>query len=183
MGHIETKNGSGASAQSSTATVVTHGPIKVIFNDNGEVTVYTDGIVRVHPENAQYASTESKATLDPGDVMPDGTVYVGLSPDTGSPMYAAANNVPLTLKWKSAMHYAEILRVHGHADWRLPSEAELNVLFENQRKGALAGTFNKGWYWSSSELFCSTAKMQDFRDGSQGSDAKEFRTLARCVRG
>jgi hypothetical protein len=34
--------------------------------------------------------------------MPDGTVYAGVSPDTGQPMYTTFDDAPSTMKWKKA---------------------------------------------------------------------------------
>src|SRR5262249_39406190 len=95
--------------------------------------------------------------LKPGDRMEDGTIYAGISPDTGRAMETTPDDGPLTMKWKRAMDYAADLKAHGREDWRLPTKAELNVLWENRDKGALTGTFNvtgshpAGWYWSSTE--------------------------------
>src|SRR5262245_46021586 len=93
----------------------------------------------------------------PGDRMPDGTIYAGVSPDIGRAMYTTPADAPLTMKWKKAMDYAAGLDAHGREDWRVPTNAELNVLWENRDKDALKGTFNvtgsypAGWYWSSTE--------------------------------
>ena len=120
-----------------------------------------------------------------GDKMPDGTIYVGISPDTGKPMYTTPEDAPLTMNWKAAMQYAEEHDTHGHQDWRVPTEGELNVLFNNS---ADIGGFDEtglkpaGWYWSSAHYdYYAWAKR--FRDGHQGCNYKIYNSSLRCVRG
>ena len=147
---------------------------------------------------AQAAATLAAATLEaggyveplprepePGDRRPDGTVYAGVSPDTGKPMYVTPLDAPLTMKWKDAMDYAAKLDAHGHKDWRLPSKAELNVLFNNR---AAIGGFNvsgsnpAGWYWSGAQSTKWLAWDQRFSDGSQLTNCKVNHSSVRCVR-
>jgi hypothetical protein len=71
-----------------------------------------------------------------GDRMPDGTVYAGNLPDTGTPMYTTPADAPLTMQWREARDYAARLDAHGHDDWRLPSKAELNELFTTALESA-----------------------------------------------
>ncbi len=78
-----------------------------------------------------------------GDEVEDGTVYAGLSPDTGRAMYATPKDASGAYDFNEAAGYAEDLGAHGHNDWRVPSKGELNVLWENCDKGRLKGTFNK----------------------------------------
>lgn len=52
------------------------------------------------------------------------------------------------------MDFAARLVAHGHRDWRLPTKAELNVLFNNRAAiGGFdeSGSFPSSWYWSASE--------------------------------
>ena len=116
-----------------------------------------------------------KPRTDPaiGDRMEDDTIYAGVSPDTGKPMYALPADATMTMRWREAMDYAAGLHAHGHKDWKLPSEAELDVLYQNRDKGALKGTFNTsgsfiaGWYWSSTE-HPDGAWVERFSDGNRG---------------
>jgi hypothetical protein len=120
-----------------------------------------------------------------GEEMPDGTVYAGISPDTGKAMYATAADAPLTYTFNQAQKYAEELDAHGHKDWRVPTKAELNVLFKNR---AAIGGFNEtgsdpaGWYWSSSQDSTNYAWDQRFSDGNQGNNGKVYDSSLRCVR-
>src|SRR4051794_158598 len=43
---------------------------------------------------------------EPGDKMPDGTIYAGISPDTGKPMFAASADAKLTMTFNEAKEYA-----------------------------------------------------------------------------
>jgi hypothetical protein len=120
-----------------------------------------------------------------GETMPDGTVYAGVSPDTGTAMYAMSADGPQPMQWKEAMTYAEELDAQGHKDWRLPTKGELNVLFND--RGAIGG-FNvtgsnpAGWYWTSVSPGLWGAWDQRFNDGYQDYNGKDIRASVRCVR-
>jgi Protein of unknown function (DUF1566) len=124
----------------------------------------------------------------PGDEMPDGTIYAGVSPDTGKPMYATPADAPTTFTFKKAAQYAKNLDAHGHKDFRVPTKNELNVLYQNRDKGKLKGTFNEtgsypaGWYWSSSQPDGINAWDQRFSDGYQLHGNRGNFSSLRCVR-
>jgi hypothetical protein len=125
-----------------------------------------------------------------GDKMPDGTVLAGISPDTNKPMYAASADASLRMTFNDAQQYFAQLNAHGHKDWRIPTKAELNVLFENREKGALKGTFNStasddaSYYWSAALGKGSRAWIQQFSDGHHYYDNFEWygKCSVRCVR-
>jgi len=138
------------------------------------------------PSKALAGGSDAPANTNqapaPGDKMPDGTVFAGISPDTYKPMYASPADASLTMKFNEAQDYAARLDAHGHKDWRVPTKAELNVLFNNR---AAIGGFDSNsadWYWSSSpgSMFC--AWDQRFSDGSQTNFYKILRSSVRCVR-
>ncbi len=90
--------------------------------------------------------------IEPGTRMKDGTVYVGLSPDTKRPMYAAAANATCLFTFNEAAEYARALTVHGRGGWRVPSQGELALLFAHRAKigGFDPGeTMESNWYRSS----------------------------------
>lgn len=99
-------------------------------------------------------------TDEVGQKMYDGTVYAGISPDTGTAMYIMPQDVPGVKVWKESQEAAEELnkfRAYGHGDWRLASEQEWDVLHKNR---SLIGEFNEkggrdSHYWSNtpSELY------------------------------
>ena len=123
-----------------------------------------------------------------GDIMPDGTVYAGPSSETGLPLYVLPEDPPLTMTWNQAVDYAACLNAHGHRDWRLPTAAELHVLFT--RRAAIGG-FDRsgidpqGWYWSSSTAHAFGADFawgQEFAGGYRYPAHKDFVSAFRCVR-
>jgi hypothetical protein len=117
--------------------------------------------------------------------MPDGTIYAGVSPDTGKPMYATPKDAPLTCNFNQAANYASKLDAHGRHDWRVPTKAELNVLFENRAKiGGFneTGHIDRGWYWSSSRNI-GNAWAQRFSGGNQYNGIRVNASSLRCVRG
>jgi hypothetical protein len=121
----------------------------------------------------------------PGDKMLDGTVYVGTSPDTAKPMYAMPADAGLTMTFNQAKEYAAKLDAHGHKDWRVPTESELDALFNNR---AAIGGFNvsssypAGWYWSATQVDKSRAWGQRFSDGRQDEGDKGSSASVRLVR-
>jgi hypothetical protein len=131
-------------------------------------------------------AAEDKRPPKIGTRMRDGTVYAGLSPDTGKAMYAMPADAPLTYTFNQAQKYAAKLDAHSHNDWRAPTKGELNMLFQNR---AAIGRFDEsgsnpaGWYWSSSEDIDYGAWGQRFSDGFQkGYDCKDYDSSLRCVR-
>ena len=87
-----------------------------------------------------------------------------------------------------AAEYCDGLSAHGHSDWYLPAQYELDVLYDNKNAGDLNGTFNEtgaptaGYYWSSSESSNASARSQRFSDGNQRNDLKGNVFAVRCVR-
>ena len=120
-----------------------------------------------------------------GTIVSDGTIYAGMSPDTGKPMYATPLDAPLTMKWKDAVSYAKKLDAHGHNDWHLPTKGELNVLFNNR---AAIGGFNTGgsvpagWYWSGKQDTIWSSWARRFSDGYQNTYTMGNRSSVRYVR-
>jgi Protein of unknown function (DUF1566) len=134
---------------------------------------------------AEGAGKNDEGTLQIGDVMEDGRVYAGISPDTGKAMYATPKDAPLTEKFNDARKYATKLNAHGHKDWRVPTKGELNLLFQNR---AAIGRFDKTGrppavsYWSSSQAGIHDAWAQRFSDGEQDCNPQCFYSSLRCVR-
>jgi hypothetical protein len=121
-----------------------------------------------------------------GDAVSDGSIYGGVSPDTGRPMYTMPKDSGLCGVWRRAMDYAAGLDAHGHKDWRAPTTAELKVLFTNR---AAIGNFDEtgsypgGWYWSSTQRYGYGAWAQRFSGGGQGGHHEIGAASLRCVRG
>jgi len=120
-----------------------------------------------------------------GDRMTDGTVYAGISPDTGKSMYAAPKDAPLSYTFNEAKQCAAELDAHGHRDWRVPTKAELNMLFKNRAAIGgfnVTGSYPASWYWSASSGLIWSAWEQRFSDGFQGFNDKGRHFAVRCVR-
>jgi hypothetical protein len=123
-----------------------------------------------------------------GDHMPDGTIYAGISPDTGKPIYAMPADAWLTMTFNGATEYAQGLntqKAHGHDDWHVPTKNELNVLFNNHAAIGgfnVTGSYPAGWYWSASQNDTWDAWCQRFSGGYQTYLNKVYRTAVRCVR-
>jgi hypothetical protein len=121
-----------------------------------------------------------------GAKMPDGSIYAGVSPDTGRAMYTTPKDAPLTCTFNQAGEYAAKLDAHGHRDWRPPTKAELNVLFENRHAIGnfdTSGSHSASWYRSSSPGYLYGAWAQRFRDGNRYNDGRSNQLSLRCVRG
>jgi len=159
--------------------------VRVEVHTDGSILAYTNGNVKVCP--VANDDGRATATADPkiGDKMIDGTVFAGISPDTSKPMYATPADASLTMTFNDTQKYATQLDAHGHKDWRVPTKAELNVLFNNR---AAIGGFNvtgshpAGWYWSASSDDIWTAWGQRFSDGDQFYNGKDGHSAVRCVR-
>ena len=118
----------------------------------------------------------------PGDKMPDGTIYAGISPDTRSAMYVMPGNVGQILTWKNAILHAARLDAQGHRDWRVPTLNELDLLF--QKRNLIGGFSMTGWYWSSLLSGHGLAWVQRFSDGHQFSYSHKVEDIfLKCVRG
>ena len=79
--------------------VAVHGKgVKVEIDADGNVTVYSNGGVKTRPfeQLPTLATGASAEALKVGASMPDGSIYAGVSPDTGKPMYATPKDAPMT---------------------------------------------------------------------------------------
>jgi hypothetical protein len=163
----------------------------ILVKTNGTVDAFTNADVtiwRAANEHGKLTPRVIWAEPTPGDKMSDGTIYAGISPDTGKAMYAAPKDAPLTYTFDRAKEYAAKLDAHGHRDWGVPTKAELNVLWENRNRGKLAGTFNEtgslsaGWYRSSSQTNHLLAWSQRFSDRTLSNHSQLYNSSLRCVR-
>jgi hypothetical protein len=108
--------------------------------------------MRVDGQPSIWLAAQPKP-VEIGDKMPDGTIYAGVSPDTGRAMYAAASDASMTMTFNEAKEYASKLDAQGHQNWRVPTKDELSVLFNNRAAIGgfnVSGSYPGGWYWSSS---------------------------------
>jgi hypothetical protein len=132
--------------------------------------------------------TQPAPTLTIGDKMPDGTIYAGVSPDTGKKMFALPADASLTMKFNEAQEYAKTTnsqKAYGHDDWRVPTKAELNVLFNNRAAIGgfdVSGSNPAGWYWSATPSNKWNAWCQMFSDGDQNASYMVSLSSVRLVR-
>jgi hypothetical protein len=180
-----TKKGTSIDIGEAFNTVAVYGA-KVELAANGSLIVYTNGKVFTKPALANDTSVEA---LKIGMKMKDGTYYVGVSPDTKQAMYAAPSDAPLKLSFKKAADYAQDLEVGGKKGFRVPSEAELNVvrdaLLQNKEMKKtfnLTGSDPDGWYWSSTPGNVTSARCQRLSDGDQSVDSRDNGLSVRPVR-
>jgi hypothetical protein len=110
--------------------------------------------------------------------MPDGSIALGAP--RGRTLYATPEDVRVSQTFAQANGTCADLNAHGHGDWRVPTKAELNALFENRE--AVGGFDEAGWYWSSSRHEPSIW-TQRFGDGLQSLNDRNARLALRCVRG
>ena len=136
-------------------TMVVRGEVSVRFNAGNAIEIHGDGPVTLHSP-ANDPDAHRTAALQVGDVMDDRTIFAGISPDTGRPMFALPCDASLTMTWHDAATYAGSLawREHPRGTFRLPTKNELKVIFEHR---AQIGGFNETGspderlYWSSSD--------------------------------
>lgn len=160
---------------------------RIELGSDGRIAVYTNGEVKVLPASGAAAAFP---VLKIGEEIEDGTIFAGVSPDTGGNMFVTQQEASGTFNWNAAMKYAAALYANGHKDWRLPTKAELDVLYQGRHKGALKGTFNEsgsdlsGWYWSATEYpdVPASAWMERFSVGVQVWFWKGYGASVRPVR-
>jgi hypothetical protein len=165
--------------------VVKANGVNIAIHRDGSVDAYTPAAVRSH-----QPLTDRAGDPKPGDKMPDGTVYAGISPDSGQAMYVLPIDAPRLMKFNRATQHAATLNshnAHGHKDWRLPTKAELLEICKNRNEGALKGTFNESagsgvahWYWSRTENRedPSCVYIVDFTDGADVWTHKDYSSLS-----
>lgn len=111
-----------------------------------------------------------------GEIMPDGTVYVGVSPDTGRAIFAMPHHLPSRMTWTEAQKAVTEQSFGGYSDWRLPTRNEMEHLFQTK---VLSG----GIYWSAKEYNRHDAWYLNCTTGLSGLGRKISEHLVRCIRG
>jgi hypothetical protein len=166
--------------------VVQGGGITVELSDNGDVTVHTNGNVKLRPASNDDAKPVTVIEPQIGEVMPAGHpnagyIYAGISKTTHQPFYVAPKDSGV-FQWKEAMAFA------AKNGSRLPSKDELNQIYGARDKGALKGTFNltssrpAGWYWSSSPSSNLNGWAQRLSDGLPYGFIRSLDSSLRLVR-
>ena len=52
-------------------------------------------------------------------LMPDGTKYAGISPETNKLMFTTEADAPIPYSWTTGIKYRADLDASGHKDWRM----------------------------------------------------------------
>jgi len=85
--------------------------------------------------------------------------------------------------WHDALRAAQSFRGGDFTDWRLPSQDELNLIYQNLHTEGV-GEFFGGWYWSASQNDDNTdnAWKQNFNNSNQSDLGKLNASRVRAVR-
>ena len=102
----------------------------------------------------------------------------------------AANTTAIVSECSETFYAAALARAYtggGYTDWFLPSQDELNLMYENIGQGNVLGLGNVGnfaeyYYWSSTELNYTYARRQLFGNGLISPYDKYFAYNVRAVR-
>lgn len=100
--------------------------------------------------------------------LPDGSVFAGLSPDTGAVMHTLPSDESphpfdfCLIRGTDIAALARQARECGHGDWRIPSPAELQLMYRDRE---LIRGFGGDWYWTSSQTSPGTRVAIRFSDG------------------
>ncbi|MEZ0224526.1 MAG: DUF1566 domain-containing protein [Alphaproteobacteria bacterium] len=198
-GNIETNETAPAAADAAALSAATPAPpiknmirLKFCLSDEGvaEIAWHTLRPLIEQQEEERAALAARWANAPIGEVMPDGSLYAGISPETGKKMYAMPLDAEVRLDFNAAAAYAKTLNAEkalGHDDWRVPGLNELDALFNNLSSvGRFFSSekFLAGRYWSNkpgrdSNRGCS----EDSRTGHQSNTTLRSVPLwVRCVR-
>lgn len=140
------------------------------------------------------AANDASVCVEVGTTMPDGSIFAGITADGKQRIYAMPDDLDVTMSFNDAAKAVKKLnknKSHGHDDWRIPSREHLRVLYNNQTKSALNGTFNTSsdkesgsdfpdWYWSSTESRddSSYVHIVRFSDGNAHWNHQDFTRLS-----
>ncbi len=115
----------------------------------------------------------------------DGTVYGEVKTfRPGQQDYVIIDNLMVQTKdlgksnWSSAKQMCMNSRIGGYSDWRLPTLAELSILYANKEE---IGGFTSEGYWSSTEGY-DWAYYINFSTGNHGTPYKSSQYYVRAVR-
>lgn len=100
--------------------------------------------------------------------LADGTLHIGISPDTGQTIHALPNDLsphPFDFCLIRGTDLDELVRsvaCCGYTDWRIPSPSELTLMCRDRDE--IRG-FGSEWYWTSCLTGPSTRTAIRFPDG------------------
>ena len=165
-----------------------------VVNATGAITLtigqsYQGGIIFWLDATGNHGLIASTTDQSTGRLWYNGIYrYTGT---TGDGLYAGSMNTAMIVATQMAdnqtgnfaakvcANYSVTVGDVTYGDWYLPSKYELNLLY--QQKTAVGG-FASAWYWSSSEYDASIAWGQNFFNGVQNPNYKDFTDYVRAVR-
>lgn len=107
-----------------------------------------------------------KEKVEPGDEMPDGTIFVGLNPKTSQGIYMMPKRFDSKYYRDESISFISSLEAYGHKDWRLPTRREMDIIRQQTSHESIAAVFNNRspgpWFWV--KINDNTAGGYDLRD-------------------
>ena len=103
--------------------------------------------------------------------------YVDASGEHG--LIASTEDLTGEADWEEAMEACREYRAGGYDDWRLPTDEELNLLYEARDQ---VGEMVRFSYWSATEYAGHFAWFQHFYNGMRENDFKDNTCYVRAVR-
>ena len=116
--------------------------------------------------------------LQIGDEYQGGVIFF-LDATNEHGLVASKHDLSGEADWDEAMDFCSQYTAGGFTDWRLPTDTELNLLYQQKDK---LGEFVRFSYWSSSEYAGHFAFFQNFYTGEQDNDFKDNTCYVRAVR-
>lgn len=111
----------------------------------------------------------AKSLLETGTEMPDKTIFIGVSPETGKQLFTTSEYTDYTTFKDAKRNLLKVnkSKINGKNDWRLPTTSELEMIYKNKEKGSLAQIFNKNSeYLAEGHPDYAGDNSVDFHDGS-----------------
>jgi tetratricopeptide (TPR) repeat protein len=184
--HIEQANGARASLILESENISISNPSQPIEQkvENSNLTIgqrYQGGIIFWLDATGQHGLIAATTDQSTGIQWYNGTDTITNA--VGDGIGAGMSNTKKIIANQGAGSYAAQLCANyhggGYGDWYLPSQYELNLLY--QQKTAVGG-FARAGYWSSTESSNGSAWWQDFVYGYQYNDDKYYPYSVRAIR-
>ena len=152
------------------------GPIKRAEREFLELFEQDAPIETIERSVAAVAPAKAAKTYKIGDAGPAGGTIFAIK--SGMYLEVAPEDIG-RLTWRDAISAAQNYEHNGFSDWYLPSQNELDAMYE---KRDMIGGFSTDNYWSSSEYGGNGAWFQYFVIGNQGYSNKNYTNYVRPVR-
>jgi hypothetical protein len=120
-------------------------------------------------KNILAQTSSAKTSLETGTKMPDKTIFIGISPETGKQLFTTSEYTDYTTFKDAKRNLLKVnkSKINGKNDWRLPTVSELEMIYKNKEKGSLAQIFNtNSEYLAEGHPDYAGDNSVDFHDGS-----------------